>query len=319
MLLFRGLGFANAPLLVELLAEHFDHDRRNPDVHHPGGITDADLQADRHDGLVGRQDLEQLRLGFVTLDGEIQRRDGVPGGTQIMQDYAQQPFENALLDLRYFARQFDCGLAGAAKEHFENREDERRIDLQDRVAVVRPHPQRDHAGRRGQTLGELHEGELFDTNEVHRNIGAQIGGQAGSQAAGEVLMEQVNRPELIFRDAVGPAKIVGLGPLGEFLLGVLSRAGNNFGLLRGSNPLCGHIRISAYPRRFASPAAVRSFLASLPDQTSAYKIFTARAARIAIVASEIDACSIIRTFAHRDRTGTSVGENAVLVLNARNK
>ena len=50
-----------------------------------------------------------------------------------------------------------------------------------------------------------------------------------------------------------------------------------------------------------------------------HKIFTARAARIAIAVSDIDDCSIINTFAHRDNTGTSVGENAVLVLNARNK
>ncbi len=50
-----------------------------------------------------------------------------------------------------------------------------------------------------------------------------------------------------------------------------------------------------------------------------YKIFTARAARIAIVASEIEAWIIISAFAHRESTGTSVGENAVLVLNAKNK
>ena len=46
---------------------------------------------------------------------------------------------------------------------------------------------------------------------------------------------------------------------------------------------------------------------------------TARAASIAIAVSDIADCSIINTFAHRDNTGTSVGENAVLVLNARNK
>src|SRR5258708_1188918 len=50
-----------------------------------------------------------------------------------------------------------------------------------------------------------------------------------------------------------------------------------------------------------------------------YRIFTARAARIAIVPSDIVACSIIRTLAQRDSTGTSVGENAVLVLKARNR
>jgi hypothetical protein len=50
-----------------------------------------------------------------------------------------------------------------------------------------------------------------------------------------------------------------------------------------------------------------------------YKIFTARAAINATVINDIDACTIIISFAQRDSTGTSVGENAVLVLNARNK
>ena len=37
------------------------------------------------------------------------------------------------------------------------------------------------------------------------------------------------------------------------------------------------------------------------------------------VVSEIAACTIIINFAQRDSTGTSVGEKAVLVLNARNR
>lgn len=50
-----------------------------------------------------------------------------------------------------------------------------------------------------------------------------------------------------------------------------------------------------------------------------YSIFTARAARIAIVPSDMVACSIISILAQRESTGTSVGENAVLVLKARNR
>ena len=48
-------------------------------------------------------------------------------------------------------------------------------------------------------------------------------------------------------------------------------------------------------------------------------MFTARAAIRATVASEIEACTIIISLAQRESTGTSVGENAVLVLKARNK
>ena len=50
-----------------------------------------------------------------------------------------------------------------------------------------------------------------------------------------------------------------------------------------------------------------------------YRMFTALAAKTATVASEINDCTIIMSFAHRERTGVSVGENAVLVVKARNK
>jgi hypothetical protein len=50
-----------------------------------------------------------------------------------------------------------------------------------------------------------------------------------------------------------------------------------------------------------------------------HKMLTARAASSATVTSEMLACTIIITLAQRDSTGTSVGENAVLVLNARNR
>ena len=50
-----------------------------------------------------------------------------------------------------------------------------------------------------------------------------------------------------------------------------------------------------------------------------YNIFTARAASRARVAREMEDWIIINTFAQRESTGESVGENAVLVLNARNR
>ena len=50
-----------------------------------------------------------------------------------------------------------------------------------------------------------------------------------------------------------------------------------------------------------------------------YSIFTARAARSAIVTSEIEAWIIIKVLAKRESAGTSVGEKAVLVLKARNR
>ena len=50
-----------------------------------------------------------------------------------------------------------------------------------------------------------------------------------------------------------------------------------------------------------------------------HRTLTARAARTASTVSEMMDWSIISTLPHRARTGVSVGEKAVLVLNARNR
>ena len=48
-------------------------------------------------------------------------------------------------------------------------------------------------------------------------------------------------------------------------------------------------------------------------------MFTARAASSATTVNEISDCNIIPALAQRESTAVSVGEKAVLVLNARNK
>jgi hypothetical protein len=48
-------------------------------------------------------------------------------------------------------------------------------------------------------------------------------------------------------------------------------------------------------------------------------MFTALAASSAITASEIVACIIIRILAQRESAAVSAGDNAVLVLKAKNK
>ena len=45
----------------------------------------------------------------------------------------------------------------------------------------------------------------------------------------------------------------------------------------------------------------------------------ARAANNTMINNDSSDCTIIKTFAQRANTGTSVGENAVLVLKAKNK
>jgi hypothetical protein len=65
-------------------------------------------------------------------------------------------------------------------------------------------------------------------------------------------------------------------------------------------------------------------LLALPDvslmvSSSPYKILMARAASNTMIVSEVGAWSIINSLAQRESTGTSVGDNAVLVLNGRKR
>ena len=84
--------------------------------------------------------------------------------------------------------------------------------------------------------------------------------------------------------------------------------------------LLGNHDLAPLPDAADDGSGFRRHVFRLSDcQKQRYKIFTARAANSTTVASEISDCTIINTLAHRDRTGTSVGEKAVLVLNARNR
>jgi hypothetical protein len=55
------------------------------------------------------------------------------------------------------------------------------------------------------------------------------------------------------------------------------------------------------------------------DLQQIHKILTARAAKTAMTVSETIDCTVISNFAQEVSGAVSVGENAVLVLNARNK
>jgi len=86
-----------------------------------------------------------------------------------------------------------------------------------------------------------------------------------------------------------------------------------------SRALCFSFREAKGARRREGSAFASSISARKRPLLPPYKIFTALAASSARIDSEISACSIIPAFAHRDSTAVSVGENAVLVLNARKR
>ena len=69
-------------------------------------------------------------------------------GSQVVENNAKDALENALLDLRNLAVYLRTAPARPAKEHLENRKNQRGIDFQQAVSVKRPHLQRNHAARR---------------------------------------------------------------------------------------------------------------------------------------------------------------------------
>lgn len=77
--------------------------------------------------------------------------------------------------------------------------------------------------------------------------------------------------------------------------------------------------LSASFLRALRASAVNSLLSTTDNRPLTQKIFTARAASKTTMVREINDCNIMPTFAQRDRTAVSVGEKAVLVLNARKR
>ncbi len=113
-----------------------------------------------------------------------------------------------------------------------------------------------------------------------------------------------------------PAEVFALHALIEASICGLQCADETAVQVEGRNAEDGEVaqrtrRKTLRPRRAFPLCSLRS--------ASFYRMFTARAARSATVANEMSACTIISVFAQRESTGESVGENAVLVLNAMNR
>ena len=98
-------------------------------------------------------------------------------------------------------------LAGAAQQHLQDGKDQRGVQFQHTVAVVRAESERNHAGGRRQAVQKFRIGELLHAHQVDRQIGAQVGGEAGNQVAHERVVQQVDGANLGFRDAVRPAEV----------------------------------------------------------------------------------------------------------------
>src|SRR5579883_2962061 len=209
-LVLRGLSLAYAPLLVEFLAQHLHHDGWDAYIHHSSAVADAHFQTDGNHSFVRRQNLKQLRLGLMAFDGEFQRRHGMPGPAEIVENDAEQAFEDALLDLRNFARHARAGLARPAQQHLQNWKDQRWIDLQQGAAVYRFHSQRDDAGGGREAARKFDKRKLLYANQIYSYIGAQIGRETRSKTSREVFMKQMDRPELVLSDAVRTAEVIAL-------------------------------------------------------------------------------------------------------------
>jgi len=97
------------------------------------------------------------------------------------------------------------------QQHFDDRKRQRRIDLQDRAAVVRLQAQRDQAGGRRKRLRELQKRKLFDGDQIDHDVRAKVSRKARRHTAREIFVQEMDRAQLVFRNAIGAAKIVRLG------------------------------------------------------------------------------------------------------------
>ena len=239
LLRFAGVGLAHRPLLVELLPHHLDDDGGHGDIHHPHGLADAHLDADRDHGFVGRQQVQQLRLGLHALDGEIDVGDGFPGFPQILQDDAEQAVQQPLLDFGDVALDGGRALPVPPSSISRMGKTSAGIQFQHAVAIVGAEAERNDAGGRRQAVQELRVRELLHADQVDRQIGAQIGGEAGNQVAHEGIVQQVDGAHLRFGDAVRAAEIE--FDRGSFAFAVLHilKYGVDFLLRKLSAQLCG--------------------------------------------------------------------------------
>src|ERR1019366_9212957 len=163
-------AFSQRPLLVELLPHHLDDDRRHSDVHHADGLTDPDFHRDRHNGLGGRQNLQELGLSLNGVDRKIDIGYKCPGFPQIAQNQPEQAVEEHLLYLRDLPLSTELHLAVTAEENLENRKNKRRIKFQNRITVIRFQTKRGNAGWRRQTFEELRIRQLLHADEVNDEV-----------------------------------------------------------------------------------------------------------------------------------------------------
>ena len=153
----------------------------------------------------------------------------MPSLAQIVEDDAENAFEDALLDFGDLAGDFHRGFCVASEQHLEDGEDERGVHFEDGTAFERLHPERHETSGGGEAVGELHKRKLLHGDEIGHDVGAEVGREAGGHGAGEVLVKDVDGAELVLSDAIRAAEVVGLGAerpiFGTFTLAHVAEGG----------------------------------------------------------------------------------------------
>jgi hypothetical protein len=88
----------------------------------------------------GARYVQQLRLGFHRGHGELDGRDHPPCFPQVLEDNAQQAVQQLLFDFGDVALNVDGGFARTAQQHFQNGENQRGVQLQHSLTVIRFQP-----------------------------------------------------------------------------------------------------------------------------------------------------------------------------------
>ncbi len=175
----------------------------------PSDAANAHAQGDVHHHIVVRQQLDKLRIDLQPLQLRLQLHQVGPRVAQRRQRLFKHAPHDRLLDFGQFP---DAGGDGprTAQQPIDNDKSKIRRDLDNCTAFQRRHAENADERRIGQRAHELVVRRLDHGDDFAFHDGPHVPGQIRGQAARKALVNDLQRPQLIFREFVRAAEIVPL-------------------------------------------------------------------------------------------------------------
>ena len=172
-------------------------------------VAHFQLEADDDDDFVGRDDLNELRVGLGLGELEADLRDSGPGFGEVGEGAVGEAFDEAPFDLGEGALRDEEVGAGAAEEAVDDGVDDEGGDFEAHLAVEGLGGVEVEAGGVGEGVDEFGEGELLDVGDGDFDDGAEVAGEGGAEVPGEAYEAGFEGAHLVFGDAFGTLEVVG--------------------------------------------------------------------------------------------------------------